>query len=345
MRIFLALFLCLYFNIIEAQTPFDNLISTDLPENINSVRGVHVVNDSVAWITGVNGFFGKTEDKGKNWTFGTISTKHATDYRSIYAFDKNTAIAVGIGSPGVIYKTNDGGIHWKLVYFNADTNMFLDGIKFQNNLQGVVVGDPIGGYVFILETFDQGENWIETPKTPAMVQEGAFAASNSSIGVYGNGGYVFGFGSPASTRILNYNNRKLNDHFHTYTVPFFKGEACGIYALDVKPNKGWVVAVGGSYLETEREDSCSYISFDFGQTFKPLPSHVGGYRSCVQFIPKTDYGILVASYKSMWISHNLGKQWTDLNIKDVFAFNYSPNGSWMVMVGKSGTVRSVHFSE
>lgn len=342
MKLFIFLFALLHCAV-QAQTPFDRLTSDSLPQAAQSVRGVHVVNDSVAWLSGTNGFFGKTEDRGKSWTYGTISTEHTTDYRSIFAFDKNTAIAVGIGSPAVIYKTKDGGQHWDLVYFNTDSNMFLDGIQFENQQQGVVVGDPIGGYAFILETFDQGENWSETTKTPAMVQEGAFAASNSSIGVYGNGGYVFGFGSPAGTRILNYNNKKLDDHFHSYSVPFFKGEACGIYALDVKPDQGWVIAVGGSYLAPERTDSCSYISFDYGQTFKPLPNDAGGYRSCVRFIPHSDYGILVASYESMWISHNLGKQWTNLNIKDVFAFDYAPSGSWLVMVGKSGTVRSVYF--
>lgn len=342
MRIFTLLILWTQITL-QAQTPFDRLEASSLPTEAKSVRGVHVVNDSVAWISGTNGFFGKTINRGETWEFGTISTKHPTDYRSIYAFDQNTAIAVGIGTPAVIYKTKDGGQNWDLVYFNADSNMFLDGIKFENSLQGVVVGDPIGGFVFILETFDQGDHWLESTKTAAMVQEGAFAASNSSIGVYGNGGYVFGFGSPVGTRILNYNNKKLDDHFHTYQVPFFKGEACGIYALDVKPNKGWVVAVGGSYLEPERRDSCSYISFDYGQTFKPLPNDAGGYRSCVQFIPNSDYGILVASYNSVWISHNLGKQWTDLDLEGVFAFNYAPNGSWLVMVGKSGTVRSVYF--
>ncbi|MCH5598365.1 WD40/YVTN/BNR-like repeat-containing protein [Niabella ginsengisoli] len=78
--------------------------------------------------------------------------------------DEKTAIVMGIASPAYILKTADGGKSWKKVYENKDTAMFLDAMVFKNQKEGIVIGDPIDGKIFVAVTNDGGENWKKTNK-------------------------------------------------------------------------------------------------------------------------------------------------------------------------------------
>ena len=79
----------------------------------------------------------------------TVNGFEKSDFRDIEAFDGNTALIMAVGEPAYILKTNDGGENWKVVYENKTKGMFLDAMDFANNREGIVIGDPINGKIFI----------------------------------------------------------------------------------------------------------------------------------------------------------------------------------------------------
>src|SRR4051794_808366 len=83
-----------------------------------SLRGLSVVNDQVAWVSGSNGTIGRTLNGGKDWKWFTVRGFEKTDFRDIEAFDGTTALIMGVGEPAYILRTVDGGDTWKVVYEN-----------------------------------------------------------------------------------------------------------------------------------------------------------------------------------------------------------------------------------
>lgn len=105
-----------------------------------SFRGLSVIDDSVAWIGGTNGYVGRTTDGGDTWRFGQVDGYEQCDFRSVYAFDAQHAVIANAGAPAFILLTADGGLHWKKVYENQDTAAFIDGLSFRDRQSGITYG-------------------------------------------------------------------------------------------------------------------------------------------------------------------------------------------------------------
>src|ERR1700761_8581395 len=110
---------------------------------LSSIRGLSVVNDSVAWVSGSNGYTALTTDGGKSWSWQQVKGFEKADFRDIEAFSDKEAIIMASGTPALILKTIDGGKNWQVKYRNADTVYFLDAMSFANPDHGIVLGDPI----------------------------------------------------------------------------------------------------------------------------------------------------------------------------------------------------------
>ena len=108
----------------QNQTP-ENVIYDDSSMKIielrsptnESLRGISIVDENVAWFGGANGTIIKTTDGGKNLYFMNVPYQGDTlDYRDIHGFDADTVILMNSGNPGRIYRTNNGGKGWKKVF-------------------------------------------------------------------------------------------------------------------------------------------------------------------------------------------------------------------------------------
>src|ERR1700730_8910569 len=73
-----------------------------------SIRGLSVVNDRVIWVSGSNGYVGKSIDAGKTWKWIIVKGFEKRDFRDIEAFDAATAVILSVAEPANILKTIDG---------------------------------------------------------------------------------------------------------------------------------------------------------------------------------------------------------------------------------------------
>src|SRR5476651_2179389 len=121
----LGLFFCflLINNIIKAQ-----IITLVCQNKQTNIRGLSVVDEKIAWVSGSNGYIGITDDGGKNWIWQRVKGFEKSDFRDIEAFSDKDAIIMSSGTPALILKTTDGGLNWQLKYHNDDEAYFFDAI-------------------------------------------------------------------------------------------------------------------------------------------------------------------------------------------------------------------------
>ena len=114
----------------------------------SSFRGLSVVDNNIIWVSGSNGTVGKSLDGGKTWKWMIVKGFEKTDFRDIEAFDKKTAVIMGVAEPAYILRTTDSGKNWNVVFADTAKGMFLDAMEFWNIQSGIVIGDPINNRFF-----------------------------------------------------------------------------------------------------------------------------------------------------------------------------------------------------
>jgi len=97
-----------------------------------SIRGLSVVDDSIAWLSGSKGTVAITRNGGKTWDWQQVKGFEKADFRDIEAFSAKEAIIMSSGTPALILKTTDGGANWNVKYKNTDTAYFFDAMDFAN---------------------------------------------------------------------------------------------------------------------------------------------------------------------------------------------------------------------
>ena len=216
----------------------------------SSLRGLSPVTGDIVWVSGSRGTWMRTLDGGKTWDSGTIAGLDTVDFRSIYGFDAEKAVAVSAGQPAVIYKTLDGGKTWVLKH-QASEKAFLDGITFATEERGYVFGDPEDGRWTILETVDQGESWRLIDSLPQAAEgEAGFAASASSLIAEGDHLYLGSGGTEANL----YVSKDRGNSWEKFKSPLQQGESSqGIFAL-TSTGKGEIIVTGGDYLHENQNE-------------------------------------------------------------------------------------------
>ena len=167
-------------NFLNAQT----IVNIQQGKQPASIRGMSVINDSLAWISGSKGSIAITRNGGKTWNWQQVKGFEKADFRAIEAFSDKEAIIMSSGTPALVLKTTDGGANWQVKYKNTDTSYFFDAMAFADHLHGYILGDPTDGKFLIMETKDGGETWNLFKNRPdALPGEAAFAASGTCLRV------------------------------------------------------------------------------------------------------------------------------------------------------------------
>ena len=280
-----------------------------------SLRGLRVVSPQIVWASGTQGTFLRTIDGGEHWQSGTVAGAEALDFRDVEAFDANTAylLASGEGANSRVYKTTDGGAHWELLLTNPDSKGFFDAIAFGDARHGILLGDPVAGHLVIFTTADGGESWQRRQMPLALDDEGAFAASGTSLVMQGTNSAWFATGGPAGARVF-----MTHDGGRTWNIsktPLGGTKSSGIFSLAfADQNHG--IAVGGDYKSPQATERTAAVTHNGGKTWKPATGL--SYRSGVAFLGTATY--IAVGTSGSDISRDEGKTWqhfADINLNSV----------------------------
>jgi len=310
-----------------------------------SFRGIHSVDGSVAWASGTNGTVLRTEDGGSHWQkCATLPEAEKLDFRGVWAWDAKTAIVMssGPGDQSRLYRTTDGCSHWTEERRNSEKDGFWDGVAFQtqdfgtgrDQKTGVLVGDPVRGR-FYTEIFVPEHAWSIDDSSCAAVQgEGAFAASNSSVFVFGSRRYIIVTGGKLGARALLSPLLAYNDSGKgclAVSIPLASGsDATGGFSVAFRDRKHGVV-VGGDYKKPDDPSGTAASTSDGGRHWTAASKPPHGYRSAVAWDAKAKVWIAAGSNGSD-LSRDDGKTWQPLD-----------NGAWNALsppyiVGPNGRI-------
>ena len=286
------------------------------------LRGIHSIGGGVAWASGTNGTVLRTEDGGYVWQSCSIPPDaEKLDFRGIQALDANTAIVMssGPGDLSRLYKTTDGCHSWKLVATNPDKNGFWDAISTDGKTLKIL-GDPVDGSFVIQSSKDGGANWIRDKLPASLKDEGAFAASNSSLldAEEVDGMMWFGTGGPTGARIFTICAPCTSKDFEkngwsVKSIPMFgRSASAGIFSIagNLPQSPGVLVAVGGDYANPNATGSAAFSKDRFSWHSAETPPH--GYRSAVAYDSTTKTWITVGP-NGTDISTDDGKNWRALH--------------------------------
>lgn len=299
-----------------------------------SFRGMSIVSDQVAWISGSNGTIGRTIDGGKTWKWIQPKGYERLDFRDIEAFDGNKAIVVNAGSPAYVLLTSDGGVTWKETYKNTDSAIFLDGMDFWDENTGIIFGDPINNKMQLLKTRDGGLNWQDVSgnlKAELASGEAGFAASGTSIRTYGEGIVWIATGGTVS------NIYRSDNYGYTWSVfkcPIWQGESStGPFSLAVNDQKTGVV-VGGNYLKDQENTNNVLLTLDGGETWIKPRQAVAGYRSGVMYVDKQT--LFATGSSGTDVSLNGGYNWHKISDLGFNVIQKAKTGSLILLAGNKG---------
>ncbi len=313
------------------------------------LRGIFSVDGTIVWASGTGGTVLKTLDGGAHWTACAIPDAAADgatlDFRGVQAWDATTAIvmASGPGEKSRLYKTTDGCKSWTVNSRNTEKDGFWDAVVFQHGDFGFAIGDAHTGVLIgdlLNKRFDThvmflGYGWfIDDAGCSAPDGQTAFAASNSSVFVFGSRRYILGVGGKAGAGVM-ISPLLLTGHgddpCRRVSVPLAGGtESSGVFSVNFRTLKAGI-AVGGDYTKPDESKGTAAWTKDMGLhwTASATPPH--GYRSAVQWSEAIKVWITVGTNGSD-ISRDDGKTWQPID-----------NGNWNALslpfvVGPNGRI-------
>lgn len=278
------------------------------------LRGIHAVNDSVAWASGTGGTILRTTDGGAHWAKCAVPPDGADlDFRGIWAWDESEALVMssGPGEASRVYRTTDACSTWAEISRNQYKDGFWDALIIPDDHVGYVVGDPVDGK-FDIEILPVGLSDGHKSRMvgcPALPGEGAFAASNSSVlMIQGRGDLLIATGGTSGSRVLFSN---FNSHCPAFPVSLgSQTESSGIFSLGAF-DADHLVAVGGDYKRPDVSDGTAAWSSDGGKHWTAATKPPHGFRSAVTWSEPHHFWIAVGTNGSD-VSRDDGKTWQRL---------------------------------
>ena len=272
------------------------------------LRGVSAVSDQIVWASGTGGTWLRTTDGGKVWKSGMVRGELGLDFRGVCAISETTAwlMSSGEGEKSRIYKTTDAGTTWNLQFTNPDPKGFWDAIAFRDGRHGMVAGDAVEGRMTVFTTSDAGAHWDRQQLPLVAGEEGAFAASNSSLRLAGKSEAWLGTGGKGAARVLH--SKDGGKSWTASNTPLRNdGAAAGIFSLAFRDAKHGI-AVGGDYSKDKETRQNFAVTADGGLTWTAPQSGPSGFRSAVAYLPKLRLWIVTGTSGSD-VSADDGRTW------------------------------------
>ncbi|MDC0293772.1 YCF48-related protein [Mariniblastus sp.] len=310
-----------------------------------SLRGLHVFSESTILASGTGGTIAHSTDAGKTWDICVVPGAEELDFRDIHAINSQTIVAMTSGTPACVYRSTDGGSNWRRVYENKDEKIFLDALSFFNQKEGIIMGDPIDGKIFLLKTSDGGNSWKPTDNSPETLPgEAGFAASGTNMITTADSNIFIALGGALKDEVSETSRIAISQdagkQWAMANVPIPRGPSSGMFSVCFFNQKCGVV-VGGNYTLADNETHNYAVSSDGGITWiipkgaKP-PS---GYRSCVTRARHRGLPCAVTvGPGGTDISFDLGHTWKRISETGFHSIQFSPKGNQGWASGSDGRI-------
>lgn len=298
-----------------------------------SFRALSVVSDEIVWASGTKGTVVTSVDGGNTWRVHVVEDMPQADFRALYAFDERIAMIANAGSPGKILRTEDGGSTWATVYVNTHPDVFIDGIDFWNEREGIVYGDPLGGRMLLLQTRDGGRTWRDVTTSPQLEPgEASFAASGTGIRCRDDGGLLICTGGKV-TRLWHSPDQGKTWNF--FKLPLTDGSpSTGAFSVGV--SRRWIV-VGGDYQNEDLHTGHYAHSDDRGKSWQTPKAGTRGYRECVEHLGDATW--IAVGPSGLDVSTDDGNTWTGLSdIQGLHVARKSRKGNRVIAAGSKGAI-------
>jgi len=304
------------------------------------LRGVSAVSDKVAWASGADGTIVRTADGGLTWQRLRVPDAEKLDFRDIDAIDERVAyvLSIGPGDASRIYKTTDAGVTWTLQFANPDPKAFFDAMAFWDANRGIAFSDSVDGRFVILATRDGGRTWARVPQDglpPALENEGAFAASGTTVAVHGRDHVWIGTGAAATSRVL-----RSIDGGRTWSIadtPLASGASSGIFSIAFRDTTHGVV-VGGDYRKEAEAVANVAITSDGGISWTLINTQgLSGFRSVVAPVPGAAGSWIAVGPSGADLSTDDGRTWKKMDGPGSHTFSFAPGRGVGWGVGERGS--------
>lgn len=333
-------FLLFCFILLANATSAQKIIIVDSSQSA-TFRGMSIVDQKIAWVSGSNGTIGKTTDGGQHWEWIRPKGFENTDFRSIKAYSAQEAIIVGIASPAYILKTSDGGSHWNIVYQDNDSLAFLDAmIGNQHSL--FVIGDPIANKAYFLTSNNKGKHWKRDVNYFPKIKQGEafFASSSSNIATLGK--QIIAVTGGKSANILFPNVTKNN----IISLPLTQGnESAGAHSVATfseNKKQAKICVVGGDYIDAKNTVVKNIALYAYNNSeLKPLKVEQPpfGYKSSVIYLNANK--LVTTGYSGTDISEDGGIHWK--HISDISFNIVQANGNLILLAGGKGKIAQLEW--
>ncbi|MFT5821771.1 MAG: hypothetical protein ACI8ZM_003025 [Crocinitomix sp.] len=260
------------------------------------------------------------------------------DFRDVRLNADGNCILMNSGKNGIIYGISRGSFR-RVLYDTA--GVFLDGMSFWNDRNGIVFGDPINGKFFLAKTITSGATW--EPITPismpdALENEAGFAASGTSIQTIGDSTVYFGTGMGDKARLFCSNDQ--GENWIVKNTAMRAGDSYGIYAMYFwSKNEG--IIVGGSYKDsTYKKDICQYTN-NGGDSWQVRTNGLLGYCSSIHGTANGDF-IVTTGRMGTFYTTNQGQTWDVLVDRSYYSCFVTEER--VALLGRSGTMEILNYT-
>jgi hypothetical protein len=327
------------------------LLTSILSSSAQSYRGLSIVNDNMAWLSGMHGTILKTADGGKSWDTIRPAGFSKKDFRDIHAWDKKHAVVMSSGDTGVVLETYDAGQTWKLIYSDSAEGSFLDAMDVKDN-RILIVGDFTARYTPYVVLLDQKRRITQYSHfayaTHTDLLNGKndsltfFAASGSNVKWTGKNQFVMipvnsrhsffykcSFSSGRHLRKIepSLEHKKFINIQYISEPGFITQKAGGAYGMCMGVDNT-VYVVGGSFYHRDSGRLASFYSINGGKTWAPAESMPGGYRSGIAAY-KTNKYLICTGTGGTDISTDSGKNWSPFLKEGYHVCAFSDKRIWL----------------
>lgn len=302
----------------------------------SSIRAITAIDENTMWFGGSKGQFGYTEDGGNTWKIDSIqSTKQPSlEFRGI-AKITNAIFLLAVGSPALLFKSENKGKTWTTVYEENHPNAFYDAIAFWDDQNGIAMGDPTDGCLSIILTHDGGNTWSKIPckkLPPTVAGEAAFAASNSNIALVEDQVWIVSGGKKARV----FHSPDKGDNWEVFETPIVQGgQMTGIFTTAFYDENNGII-FGGDWEKQTQNTQNKARTIDGGKTWQLIADgQHPGYRSAVQYIPKSKGDAIIAvGIPGISYSADGGEHWTALSSDSFYTIQICVDGRTAWLAGR-----------